>query len=144
MSVTAAPPKDAANWRSKLLCENPVDQSRVHFLGKVEYSTYCKALQVSAVHIYLTYPFVLSWSLLEALASGCLVIASDTEPVREVIRHGDNGWLIDFFDDQMLFNKILDILSDSKQSVGLRKKAQDGMRNYSINEGVKNYIKEIK
>ncbi len=137
-------PKDAANWRSKLLCENPVDQSRVHFLGKVEYSTYCKALQVSAVHIYLTYPFVLSWSLLEALASGCLVIASDTEPVREVIRHGDNGWLIDFFDDQMLFNKILDILSDSKQSVGLRKKAQDGMRNYSINEGVKNYIKEIK
>lgn len=139
-----SPPKDAANWRSKLLCENPVDQSRVHFLGKVEYSTYCKALQVSAVHIYLTYPFVLSWSLLEALASGCLVIASDTEPVREVIRHGDNGWLIDFFDDQMLFNKILDILSDSKQSVGLRKKAQDGMRNYSINEGVKNYIKEIK
>lgn len=137
-------PKDAANWRTKLLSENPVDQSRVHFLGKVEYSTYCKALQVSAVHIYLTYPFVLSWSLLEALASGCLVIASDTEPVREVIRHGDNGWLIDFFDDQMLFNKILDILSDSKQSVGLRKKAQDGMRNYSINEGVKNYIKEIK
>ncbi len=74
-------PKYAPNWRSKLLSENPVDQSRMHFLGKVDYSTYCKASQVSAVHIYLTYPFVLSWSLLESLACGCLVISSDTAPV---------------------------------------------------------------
>ncbi|RFQ25784.1 glycosyltransferase, partial [Pseudomonas sp. ATCC 13867] len=71
-------PHDAPNWRTKLLRENPVDPNRVHFLGKVDYVTYRTALQVSAAHIYLTYPFVLSWSLLEAMACGCQVIASDT------------------------------------------------------------------
>ena len=86
-------PKDATNWRSKLLAENPLDLNRVHFLGKVPYATYKKVLQISAVHIYLTYPFVLSWSLLEAMASGCLIVGSDTAPVREVIRDKDNGLL---------------------------------------------------
>ncbi len=137
-------PKDAANWRTKLLSENPVDQSRVHFLGKVDYSTYCKALQVSAVHIYLTYPFVLSWSLLEALASGCLVIASDTAPVREVIRHGENGWLVNFFDKHTLVELLLHALAYLKRSVELRKQAKSDTKNYSIDKGNEGYLEIIR
>ncbi|MDV7212377.1 glycosyltransferase family 4 protein [Azotobacter beijerinckii] len=71
-------PKDAPNWRGRMLRENPVDPERVHFLGKVPYEIYKRALQVSAVHVYLTCSFVLSWSLLEAMACGCLIVGSDT------------------------------------------------------------------
>lgn len=99
-------PKDAPNWRGNLLAENPVDLNRVHFLGKVSYAIYKKVLQVSAVHIYLTYPFVLSWSLLEVMAFGCLIVGSDTAPVREVIRHGENGLLVGFFDAHALVRRV--------------------------------------
>ena len=126
------------------MSENPVDQSRVHFLGKVDYSTYCKALQVSAVHIYLTYPFVLSWSLLEALASGCVVIASDTAPVREVIRHDDNGWLVNFFDSQKLVEQILYVLVNPELSIELRKQAFRRVQSYSVYVGIQSYMRLIK
>lgn len=82
-------PKDSKhkNWREKMLAEvgDQLDPARTHFLGKVPYADYKKILQISAAHAYLTYPFVLSWSMLEALASGCHVVASDTAPVREVL-----------------------------------------------------------
>jgi glycosyltransferase involved in cell wall biosynthesis len=67
-------------------------------LGRLGYRQYLSILQLSSVHVYLTYPFVLSWSLLEALSAGCLVVASRTPPVEEVIDDGDNGFLVDFFD----------------------------------------------
>jgi glycosyltransferase involved in cell wall biosynthesis len=86
-------PKDAANWREKMLGEVRLDASRTHFMGKVPRANFLRALQVSAAHVYLTYPFVLSWSMLEAMACGALVIASDTAPVQEVIRDGENGRL---------------------------------------------------
>lgn len=85
-------PKDAPNWREKMLREVKLDPTRTHFLGKVPYDTYLKVLQVSAAHVYLTYPFVLSWSVLEAMASGCLVVGSRTAPVEEVIRGGGMGF----------------------------------------------------
>ena len=90
-------PKDAKNWREKMLAEvgRQLDPTRTHFLGKLPYEDYKKVLQVSAVHTYLTYPFVLSWSMLEALASGCLVLGADTAPVREAIRDGANGLLVE-------------------------------------------------
>ncbi|RQP23373.1 glycosyltransferase family 4 protein [Piscinibacter terrae] len=91
-------PKDAKNWREKMLREVKVDPSRTHFVGKLPYDQYRKVLQVSAAHVYLTYPFVLSWSMLEAMASGCVVIGSKTAPVEEVLRDGVDGRLAGFHD----------------------------------------------
>lgn len=106
------PPKNAKNWREAMLRQVSGDPKRVHFLGKLPYAQYRRVLQVSAVHVYLTYPFVLSWSLLEALASGCAVVASDTAPVQEVIRQGENGLLVDFFDRSQIVDAVLNVLAD--------------------------------
>lgn len=104
-------PADAPNWREKMLREVRLDPSRTHFLGKLPYDAYRKVLQVSATHVYLTYPFVLSWSMLEAMASGCLVIGSKTPPVEEVIRDGDNGVLVDFFDHGAIASKVEEVMA---------------------------------
>ncbi|PZW46120.1 hypothetical protein F469_01998 [Pseudomonas sp. URMO17WK12:I2] len=136
-------PKDATNWRSKLLAENSFDRSRVHFLGKLPYSTYKRVLQVSATHIYLTYPFVLSWSLLEAMASGCLIIGSDTAPVREVIQDGHNGVLVDFFDSGQIAEKALLALTQPDRFQPLRQQAAITAQNYSTDNGVAGYLKVL-
>lgn len=136
-------PKGAANWRSKLLAENPVDLQRVHFLGKVPYATYKRVLQVSAAHIYLTYPFVLSWSLLEAMASGCLVIGSDTAPVREVIEDGRSGLLVDFFATERIAEKALAALAEPERFHALRQQAAASARGYSTDDGVAGYLKVL-
>lgn len=133
-------PKDAPNWRRKLLAENPVDLERVHFLGKVPYATYKRVLQVSAVHIYLTYPFVLSWSLLEALASGCLILGSDTAPVREVIRHGENGLLVNFFRPQQIAERVVAALESPQRFSALRQAAYGAAQEYSIAKGNARYL----
>jgi glycosyltransferase involved in cell wall biosynthesis len=91
-------PADAKTWREKMLSEVTLDATRTHFLGKLPRAQYVKVLQVSAAHVYLTYPFVLSWSLLEAMACGANIVASNTPPVREVVRDGENGVLVPFFD----------------------------------------------
>ena len=100
--------------------QGKVDWSKVFFVGKLPYADYLKVLQVSAAHIYLTYPFVLSWSMLEAMAAGCLLIASDTPPVREVITDGENGLLVDFFDHERLATLIDQALSSSTESQKMR------------------------
>lgn len=102
-------PEGAKNWREKMLQEvgSQLDPTRTHFLGKVPYQGYKRILQVSAAHVYLTYPFVLSWSMLEAMATGCLVIGSDTVPVREVLNRGTNGQLVDPFDTQAIAAQAL-------------------------------------
>jgi glycosyltransferase involved in cell wall biosynthesis len=73
-----------------------------------------KLLQVSSAHVYLTYPFVLSWSCVEAMAAGCVLIGSDTRPVREVIDHGRNGVLVDFHDSEAVADAVIDVLSSPK------------------------------
>lgn len=133
-------PKDAPNWRTKMLRENPLDSGRVHFLGKVPYATYKKVLQVSAVHVYLTYPFVLSWSLLEAMASGCLIVGSDTAPVREVLRHGENGVLVNFFRPQQIAERVVAALETPQRFSGLRQFACGAAREYSIARGNACYL----
>ena len=103
-------PKDATNWREKMLAEVKLDPTRTHFMGRIPRAHYLRVLQVSAAHVYLTYPFVLSWSLLEAMACGAPIIASDTAPVREVIRDGVNGKRIGFFDPPGLAAAIAEIV----------------------------------
>ncbi|PHV11915.1 glycosyltransferase family 4 protein [Chitinimonas sp. BJB300] len=118
-------PKDAPNWREKMLAEVKLDPSRTHFLGKLPYQQYLKVLQISTAHVYLTYPFVLSWSLLEAMSAGCCVIASDTAPVREVIRDGEHGYLTDFFDQTAMVNQLTMALADSSNALSVRLNARN-------------------
>jgi glycosyltransferase involved in cell wall biosynthesis len=100
-------------YRQHLLreIEGKADLSRVHFTGRIPYAEYLALLRRSSVHVYLTYPFVLSWSLLEAMSAGCLVVGSRTPPVEEVIRDGENGLLTDFFSTEQLAARIDEALS---------------------------------
>ena len=109
-------------YRGRLLkaLEGRIDLSRVEFRGRISYADYLELLRRSAVHVYLTYPFVLSWSLLEAMASGCLVVASRTAPVEEVIRHGENGWLVDFFSPEALAARVDEALADRHDDLRAR------------------------
>lgn len=88
------------------------DWSRVHFLGTVPYQHFLSLLQLSTVHVYLTYPFVLSWSLLEAMSAGCAIVAGDTPPLREAIRHDETGRLVNFFDVSGLTKEVCDLLDN--------------------------------
>jgi glycosyltransferase involved in cell wall biosynthesis len=106
------PPSQFASYKDAMLAElgDWVDTSRVHFLGKLPYPDYLKLLQVSSVHVYLTYPFVLSWSMLEAMAAGCVVVGSATGPVEEFIDDGRNGFLVNFFDTVGIASQIASAL----------------------------------
>ena len=105
---------DAQTFRSKYLNEisGKIDLSRVHFVGQVDYALFLTLLQISAVHVYLTYPFVLSWSMLEAMSAGCLVVGSATRPVQEVITNKENGLLVDFFSPTEIADAVVDVLAD--------------------------------
>ena len=97
-------------YKQKMLRELDFDPQRLHFTGVLPRDRYRDVLLASSVHVYLTVPFVLSWSLIEALAAGCAVVASDTAPVREVLRDGENGLLVDFFDSARLADRICEVL----------------------------------
>ncbi len=132
-------PTDAKTWREKMLREVKLDATRTHFLGKLPRAQYIKALQVSAAHVYLTYPFVLSWSLLEAMACGANIVASDTAPVREVIRDGRNGVLVPFFDAERIAGAIDISVSFRQGPANERRQAQTCASRYSFAEGLQRY-----
>ena len=127
VSYSPAPPPPHTSWKAKLLGEVELGAAaaRVHFPGKLAYRSYLDLLAVSSVHLYLTYPFVLSWSCLEAMAAGCLIVASDTGPVREVISHGDNGLLFPFFDGAALVETVCSALDDPARGIRLRQAARE-------------------
>jgi glycosyltransferase involved in cell wall biosynthesis len=141
VSYGAAPPP-GRSWKQIFLDEvaGRIDQKRVHFLGHVPYATYIKALQVSSVHVYLTYPFVLSWSLLEAMSAGCIVIGSDTGPLHEVI-DGENGMLQPFFDVEGLSSKVVHALGNQRALEPMRAAARrTAVDRYSSDRCVPNLV----
>lgn len=120
-------PKLLNNTWKKLFAkeiEGKYDASRVLMPGQIEYDTYLKMLQRSDVHVYLTYPFVASWSLREALASGCAVVAADVESVAEFVTHGQNGLLTPALDSARLAEAVLSVLETPKLAQKLRKGAR--------------------
>jgi len=121
-----APPPPRSTFREMMTEElkHKLDPDRVHFLGLLEHADYLNLLKVSSAHVYLTYPFVLSWSFIEALASGCLVIGSATPPVLEVLRDGENGVSVEFFSPRALANRIEAALEDPKGHQPLRDAAR--------------------
>ena len=120
-----APPQ--STFREMMLQElqGTLDLQRVHFLGRVDYTVYLTLLQISSVHIYLTYPFVLSWSFIEAMASGCLIVGSATPPVQEVMQDRVNGLLVDFFSVAEVSDRIIEALENRKQMKPLRQAARE-------------------
>ena len=110
----------ATKWKDIFAIEvrgqiSDADWQRVHFLGHVPYQHFIPLLQLSMVHVYLTYPFVLSWSLLEAMSAGCAIVASDTHPLREAIVHNETGKLVDFFDASALAHSVCELLNNPEE-----------------------------
>ena len=101
-----------------------VDWSRIHFTGRLSYQDYLKVLQISSCHLYLTYPFVLSWSMLEAMSAGCLLVASNTPPVKEVIKDQHDGLLVDFFDTDKMTDTVAEVLANPDRYNEIRKNAR--------------------
>ena len=121
VSYGAKPTKEregATSWKDVYLAEirdqvNDDDWSRVHFVGQIPYTKFIGLLQLSTVHIYLTYPFVLSWSLMEAMSAGAAIVASDTAPLQEVIIHGESGLLVDFFSVDELVSSVCELAQNA-------------------------------
>lgn len=124
-----AAPHHGGNWREVMLAEvgKNIDPDRVVFPGRVPYSTYLSALRRSDAHVYLTYPFVASWSMRESMAIGCAVIGGDVDPVREFITHGENGVLTPFLEPRTLARTILNVIEDKT----LNRKLREGARAYA-------------
>jgi len=104
-------PRDGGTWKERMITEvrgaiPDADWARVHFVGKLPYGDFLALLRVSTVHVYLTYPFVLSWSLMEAMACQAAIVASATQPVQEVISDGETGLLFDFFDATAMVDQV--------------------------------------
>jgi glycosyltransferase involved in cell wall biosynthesis len=119
-------PPQGRTWRSVFFDEiaDQVDERRIHFTGPLAHADYLRVLQVSTAHVYLTYPFVLSWSLLEAMSAGCLVIGSDTPPVKEVL-NSTNGILVPFHDASRLANAAIEALAHPRRFDRHRARARE-------------------
>jgi glycosyltransferase involved in cell wall biosynthesis len=117
---------ETGTYRQKYLTEieGQADLSRVYFVGHLPREQLTKVLQLSSVHVYLTYPFVLSWSMLEAMSAGALVIGSRTPPVQEVIEDGCNGLLVDFFNPMEIAEVVNRIFNHPDRMKSLREKAR--------------------
>jgi glycosyltransferase involved in cell wall biosynthesis len=131
-----AKPPEGKTWKQIYLDEvkDQLDLDRVLFLGYIEYKYFIPLLQLSTVHVYLTYPFVLSWSLLEAMACGCAIVASDTAPLREAIIDHETGILVDFFSPDQLASSVIDLLNDAPLRKQLGAHARTfAVANYDLN-----------
>lgn len=127
---------DGRSWGTWAREELALDEDRTHWLGSLQDEAYHQVLACSDVHLYLTVPFILSWSLLEAMAAGCALVASDTAPVREVLRDGENALLVDFFDPQAQAQAIASLLDHPARRQRLSARAAEAARGYSAEDGL--------
>jgi glycosyltransferase involved in cell wall biosynthesis len=140
ISYGAAHPKGP--WREVMLAQlrGQLDLSRIHFLGKIPYEFHLKLLQRSDAHVYLSYPFVASWSLREALACGCVVVGGDTPTVTEFVRHNENGMIVPFLDSAAIAQMVLRVLADGALAARLRSAARaDAERRLDLNAYLARY-----
>ena len=141
--VCYGPKPKNGSFKEILLNKLDLDMSRVHFTGGLPYGEYRKLLQISFVHVYLTYPFILSWSLLEAMSIGCSIVASKTAPIEEVIKHSKNGILVDFYDIDGFVEQINYLLDNPQEN--LRKNArQTIVDNYDLKKLLPQHIEILK
>lgn len=131
-------------YKKLMLSKLDLDMNRIHFVGSLPFGEYIKLLQVSTAHVYLTYPFVCSWSMLDAMSCGCLLVASNTEPVTEFVTNGENGLLFDFFDVKNQV-KTIDYALDNKDKLkklrcNARKTITD---NYALKDLLPKHIENI-
>ncbi|HEY9663962.1 MAG TPA: glycosyltransferase, partial [Allocoleopsis sp.] len=132
-------------YKQLMLEKLSLDLSRLHFTGSLPYGQYLQVLQASSAHIYLTRPFVLSWSMLEALSTGCLVIGSNTAPVTEVIRDGENGLLVDFFAPVEIADRVDEVLNQPERFTSLRSAArQTILQSYDLAALLPQHLQWIK
>ena len=136
---------DGKTYKEAMLEKFDLDLTRVSFTGLLPYSEYLQVLQASSVHIYLTYPFVLSWSMLEALSTGCLIVASDTPPIKEVIKDGVNGLLVDFFSPEQIAARVTEALEHPNRMEPLRQKARETIQeNYDLAKLLPQHLQWVK
>ena len=135
---------DGKTYKQAMLEQLDLDLSRLHFTGRLPYPEYRQVLQASSVHIYLTRPFVLSWSMLEAMATGCVVLASYTAPVQEVIQAGENGFLVDFFDPAQIAARASDLLERQAELTAVRQNARETIvANYKLETVLARHIQFV-
>ncbi len=137
-------PRDKASYKQWALETFRPDLGRLHFLGRQPLAVLRQVLRVSAAHVYLTAPFVLSWSMMEAMATGALIVGSDTEPVREVIDDGRTGLLVPFFEPQRLAQRLLEVLAAPQRYEDIRRRARTLMlQRYDQRELCARYVRLI-
>lgn len=121
---------DGKTYKQAMLEQLPLDLNRLHFTGLLPYPQYLQVLQASSMHIYLTRPFVLSWSMLEAMSTGCLIIGSHTAPVTEVLQDGVNGLLVDFFAPEAIADRVDEVFAHPNRMAALRSQARETIINH--------------
>lgn len=136
---------DGKTYKQLMLETLSLDLSRLHFTGLLPYDQYLQVLHASSVHIYLTRPFVLSWSMLEAMSAGCLVLASSTAPVMEVIQDGVNGLLVDFFSPATIADRVDEVFRHPDRLASLRSKARETIQaNYDLAQLLPQHLQWIR
>lgn len=132
-------------FKELILQQLNIDMSRVHFVGTLPFEEYINLLQISSVHVYLTYPFILSWSILDAMAVGCCIVASNTKPVVEVIKDNYNGLLVGFPNIPQLVMKIEYALNNKEKMKVLRINARKTVvENYALKKLLPEHIEFIR
>lgn len=139
--ICYGPKLEYGTYKQHMLQQLKLDMNRVHFVGHIPYEEYVKLLQISSVHLYLTVPYILSWSILEAMSTGCCVVASSTQPVLEVMKNNYNGLLADFFSVEHIVKRMLFALENKKEAENIRKNArQTILEKYELKDMLRQQI----